>query len=102
MTDAKLRTRHPSANIPLETVDELNFRLYLSRLEPPMTPEQSAQSVYVSSDRHGKPVTQDDASRRRQAKHQLALTRDFLRIAVDMHLIARSWPDPQLTEENAQ
>lgn len=79
--------RHPSTGIPADVVEELNFRFYLSQLEPPMTVEQSAQSEYRFTGNNGKPVTQDDAFRRRAAKSLLPRTRDFLRIAVDMRLI---------------
>ena len=73
--------------IPAELVEELNFRFYLSQLDPPMTPEQSAQSVYRFTGDNGKAVTQDDASRRRAAKGLMSQTNAFLRLAIDMRLI---------------
>jgi len=79
--------RHPSTGIPADVVEELNFRSYLSQLEPPMTVEQSAQSEYRFTGNNGKLVTQNDDSRRMAAKSLLPKTRDFLRIAVDMRLI---------------
>ena len=79
--------RHPSTRIPEDVVDELNFRLFLSQLNPPMTVQQSAQSEYRFTGADGKPVTQDDAFRRKAAKSLLPRTRDFLRIAIDMRLL---------------
>jgi hypothetical protein len=97
----KPRTRHPSTLIPDDVVEDLNFRLYLMRLEPPMTVAQSAERRYEKFDRNGKPlidksgnpVIDDDASRRRGAAGYLSLTRAYLRVATDMGLIARCWPD---------
>ena len=78
--------RHPSTRIPEDVVDELNFRLFLSQLNPPMTVQQSAQSEYRFTGADGKPVTQDDAFRRREARKILPQTRDFLRVMLDSGL----------------
>jgi hypothetical protein len=80
--------RYPTVRvIPADLVEELNFRFYLSQLNPPMTVQQSARFVYRCSNFRGELVTQDDASRREAAKSMLPKTRDFLRIAVDMRLL---------------
>ena len=67
-------------------IEALNFRFYLSQLNPPMTVQQSAQSEYRFTGVDGKPVTQDDAFRRREARKILPQTRDFLRVMLDSGL----------------
>jgi hypothetical protein len=80
--------RRPTVRvIPADLVEELNFRFYLSQLDPPMTVRQSAQFVYRYANFRGELVTQDDASRREAAKSLMPRTRDFLRIAIDMRLL---------------
>lgn len=80
--------RYPTIRvIPAGPVEELNFRFYLSQLDPPMTVQQSAQSEYRFTGQDGKRVVQDDASRREAAKSTLPRTLDFLRIAIDMRLL---------------
>lgn len=80
-TDRKPPERHPSTAIPTETVEEIAYRLYLARLEPPMTPEESVATN--RTDATGK-VTASDEIRRRNSKMFLPLVRDALRILVDM------------------
>lgn len=76
----------PVCLIPADLVEALNFRFYLSQLNPPMTVQQSAQSEYRFTGADGKPVTQDDAFRRREARKILPQTRDFLRVMLDSGL----------------
>ena len=78
------RQRHPSTAIPAETVEEIAYRLYLRRLEPPMTPEQSLATVRTNDE--GK-ISADDASRRRNSKSLEPIVRDMLRVAFDLGLV---------------
>ena len=78
------RQRHPSTAIPAATVEELAYRLYLRRLEPPMEPEQS--QVKVRRDSAGK-IIADDVSRRRNSKSLELIVRDVLRVAFDLGLV---------------
>jgi hypothetical protein len=84
-TERKAPARHPSTQIPRETVEEIAYRLYLARLEPPMTPEESRAKTRVDAD--GKIIT-SDATRRRNSSTYLPMLRDAIRIMWDMNLIA--------------
>jgi len=84
--ERKAPQRHPSTLIPEDVIKELSYRVYLMRLEPPMTPEQSKAFVYVN-DRGGRPVTMDDAYRRRNSISIDGTTRQYLRVLVDMGMI---------------
>lgn len=89
MTDKerKERVRHPSTQIPEDVVTEINFRAYLLRLEPPMTPEESAEQSYEPIAGRGRKVVMDDAYGRRNAVSQIAITRTYLRVLTDMGII---------------
>lgn len=78
------RKRHPSTLIPVETIREINYRLWLRRLDPPMTPEQSAATT--RTDQAGN-VTSSDELRRSWSRAYDSLTRDYLRVLVDMGLV---------------
>lgn len=81
--------RHRSTLIADDVVTELNYRVYLLRLEPPLMPAESRERI--TYDRvTGKPAG-TDATRRKSALSQLPMTRDFLRVAVDLGLIE---PEP--------
>ena len=85
--DRKEPRRHPSTLIAGALIEEINYRTYLQRLEPPLTPEQSA--VTVGHDKAGK-VADTDATRRKISLAYMPLTRAYLRVLVDLGLI-----DPQ-------
>jgi hypothetical protein len=87
MTERKQPERHPSTLIPLETVEEITYRWYLRRLEPPMTPEESAERVTIAKLRNGKELRQDDAHRRQCSKSLMPLSREYLRVLVDMGIV---------------
>jgi hypothetical protein len=88
MSDAKKAPpRHPSTLIPTATVEAVTIRVYLSRLEPPLTLEQSLGAVYHFVDNHGRNRTDNHASRVKSALQYIGQTRDFLRVAVDAGLI---------------
>ena len=76
--------RHPSTAIGSETISELAYRVYLSRLEPPMTPKQSLTAVKV--DAKGR-VTDNDAKRRVRSLSYEGLVRAMLRQAYDLGLV---------------
>lgn len=78
--------RHPSTLISDDVIRELSYRVYLLRLEPPMTPEQSEAFVYIN-DRNGKPITMDDAYRRKNSACMETATRLYLRVLVDMRMV---------------
>lgn len=84
-TERKAPPRHPSTQIPRETVEEIAYRLYLARLEPPMTPEESKAKRRINDDT-GREI--NDATRRRNSASYLPMLRDTLRIMWDMNLIA--------------
>lgn len=84
MIERSAPKRHPSTAIPDETLREITYRLYLRRLEPPMTPEQSASKVTVNANGD---VTSTDATRRKAAEGYLSMTRDYLRVLWDMGMI---------------
>ena len=79
------RARHPSTLIPAYTITEIAYRLYLHRLQPPMTPEQSVECTY----RNGAgEIIASDGTRRRHAKAIEPIVRDALRVLVDMGLVS--------------
>lgn len=80
----KAPQRHPSTAIPRETVEEIAYRLYLARLEPPMTPEESIATT--RTDAAGK-VTASDATRRKHSASYMPMVRDALRVLWDMQMI---------------
>ena len=80
----KERQRHPSTQIQVDTIEEVAYRLYLERLEPPLTPEQSVATTRI--DGVGK-VVASDATRRTNSKGYLPLVRDLLKVLVDMGMI---------------
>ena len=84
MPEPKERQRHPSTAIPTETVEEMAYRLYLRRLEPPMEPEQSLAKVRYDDKSK---IIADDASRRRNSKSLEPIVRDMLRVAFDLGLV---------------
>jgi hypothetical protein len=81
--EPKERKRHPSTLIPLETVQELAYRTWLLRLEPPMTPEQSRAKTV---ERSGVIVASDE-KRRAASRAYVPLLRDALQAAVDIGLV---------------
>lgn len=83
----KERVQHPSTLISAETIDEINYRVHLWRLAPPLTPEESAGAVSSFHDNHGKLVIQNDASRRKGSRYMGSMTRDYLRVLVDLGLV---------------
>ena len=84
MTDRTPPQRHPSTLIPTEIVENIAYHVYLRRLEPPLTPEESATKVYRNT--AGK-VTSDDAMRRRSSVAYQSMTRDFLHVLVDLGMV---------------
>lgn len=84
MSDRAPPPRHPSTVIPDEIVRECAYRLYLRRLEPPLTPEQSRATT--RTDATGKVIACDEMRRKNSASY-LPLLRDTLRILWDMGLV---------------
>jgi hypothetical protein len=76
-------TRHPSTQIPEAVVQEISYRAYLSRLEPPMTPEEA--EVWIGLDGHDRVVGVEYL--RRNARVMEPLTRVYLRHLVDMGIV---------------
>lgn len=76
--------RHPSTAIPAEVIAEISYRLYLRRLIPPMTPEQSRATVRRNP--AGK-IVGDDAMRHANSRAYDGLTRDYARVLFDMGLM---------------
>jgi len=85
VTDRKPPPRHPSTLIPDDLVREAAYRIYLLRLEPPMTPEQSA--LMVTRDSKTGKVTGNDATRRKASESMLPWVRNALRVLVDLEMI---------------
>jgi hypothetical protein len=83
-SERKSPERHPSTAIPVDTVEEITYRLYLLRLEPPMTPEQSR--ALTRRDAAGK-VTASDEINRRNSKCYLPIVRATLRVLVDLGMV---------------
>ena len=83
--------RHPSTLIPDAVVDEITIRVYLGQLEPPLTVAESEAWSYPWTDRKGIDHVDNHASRVKTALLYTSRTRDFLRVAVDMGLLARTW-----------
>src|ERR1700691_2855851 len=75
--------RHPSTAIPEDTIREIAYRVYIARLEPPLTLEQAEVYHYVDDKRR---VT-DNASLRRNARAYESLIRTHLRVLVDMGMV---------------
>jgi hypothetical protein len=84
MTERKPPNPHPSTAISTETVEEIAYRVFLLRLEPPLTPKESAAKVRHTSDGR---VKASDEIRRRNSKCMLPLVRDALRVLVDMEMV---------------
>ena len=87
LKEKKERNYHPVSKFPKELMEEINYRLYLQSLQPPMTPEQSKASVYTYKDNKNRTRTQNDASRRANAVPFMTRTRDFLVVLIDMGLL---------------
>lgn len=85
MSETKPR---PLAWATEDVVDAIAYRLYLRRLEPPMTPEESASASLTRRDNKGNPFVQDDESRRRNSRIYASLVRDTLHALADMGIIA--------------
>lgn len=87
---------HPSTRIPADTIEEIAYRVYLRRLDPPMTPEQSLTSIRTNQ--FGK-IMADDVIRRRNAKAMEPIMRDALRVLVDMGMVFVPNTDDSSVEE---
>ena len=88
MSDRQAPKRHASKAISAEVIEELTYRWYLRRLDPPMTPEESARTITHCQLRNGKTLAQDEAHRRKCSRVFQSLTRDFLHVSVDLRLVA--------------
>lgn len=84
VTERKPPERHPSTQIPTDTVEEIAYRTYLLRMEPPLTPDESRNKV--RTDAAGKIVANDD-TRRAHSKSFYPIVRDMLRVLVDMGMV---------------
>ena len=89
MSETKLRTRHPSTQILRSVIEDLSYMVYLRRLEPPMTVDQSLATTYYGDDGQ---VTASDLTRRKHAKTYEPLMRDVLRVLVDMGIVDPTAP----------
>jgi hypothetical protein len=81
--DRKERARHPSTAIPASVIEEISYYVYLLRLEPPMTPEESAVTVY---ERDGKIISSGE-TRLRNSRSMEPLTRAYLRVLFDIGML---------------
>lgn len=75
--------QHKVHSISDDLIEEIAYRVYLRRLEPMMTPEQSKATT--RTDVNGK-VTASDETRRKNSKSLIPLLREHLRILIDMDL----------------
>ena len=91
MTERKEPIRHPSTMIPDSVVQEINYRTFLLLLEPSLTPEESRARSHTKIVK-GREIVQDDASRRALSAGQMALTRVYLRVLVDLGVITEIVP----------
>ena len=83
MSERKAPTRHPSTAISDDVIGEIAYRVYLLRLEPSMTPDES---VATTLERDGK-VVASDAIRRKNSGFMQSMTRDCLHVLVDLGMV---------------
>lgn len=84
MTDRKERKRHPVEFIPADTLHEIAYRVYLMRMEPPLTPETSKTTIRLNQ--FGKVMASDEI-RRKNAECMIPILRDMLRVTMDMGMV---------------
>jgi hypothetical protein len=84
MTERKPPERHPSTAIPVETIKEIAYRVYLMRLDTPMTPEQAATYSYYNDKTK---QTTNEATLHNNSRCMESVTRAVLRVLWDMGLL---------------